>query len=52
MRHDKQRPALCEPLENRLLCRIAINGGFVIIPTRCAGKNPVGYSARLLRTDE
>ncbi len=26
------RPALCEPLEGRLLCRLVLNGEFVIAP--------------------
>ena len=30
MRHPKQRPALVEPLEHRLLCKITYNGEFVI----------------------
>jgi hypothetical protein len=44
---SSSRPALCEPLEGRLLCRIVTNGEFVIAPP--GGE---GHSAIILRPQE
>ena len=44
----KQRPAFCEPLEHRLLCRLSANGEFIITPPG-GGE---GYSAIILRPQE